>query len=74
MNKLYGKSFSILFPNYFLSCIDTYNYMTGYKQEDLNGISDIREDPIMQQKDLHINNFDVFHYLQRNENQEQIGI
>jgi len=38
--------------------------MTGTtKQDDMNGISDTREDPIMQNKERHHNNFDVGQYL-----------
>lgn len=44
--------------------------MTGSKQAevDMNGISETREDPIMHNKELHYNNFDVYDYLKRNDN------
>jgi hypothetical protein len=45
--------------------------MTGHKHEDMNGISETREDPIMQNIEKHYNNFDVYHYLKRNEMHDQ---
>ena len=57
---------SLLLTYPVLFSADTFNYMTGNERKDgtdMNGVAETRKDPVMQLRELHINNFDVYHYL-----------
>ena len=38
----------------------------------MNAISSVRTDPVLQVKEMHYNNFDVYHYLTSNEEHDKM--